>query len=232
MLLRAAARALLVATLLAAMPPALAAGHVDIPASTTSFSTKPIPRRPLLELTPFVGGRLGGSFRSTDAGGETARIRVDDDASFGLVVNLPSTWPTEWEFVLGQQATALDRRSASDPRPLDLDITYLHAGGLYLFDGEWARPYLAATLGVTRLAPEDDAFRSETKFSFALGAGYKLFPASRFGLRLDARVWGTVLDENSDLFCRAGWEAAGCRIRARGTVLWQWELTAGGVLRF
>ena len=188
--------------------------------------------RPALELTPFVGGRLGGSFRSTDAEGATTRISVEDDASFGLIVNFPSTWPTEWEFVISQQATALDRRSASDLRPLDLDITYLHAGGLYLFDGELARPYIAATLGATRLAPDDGDFRSETKFSFALGAGYKLFPTSRFALRLDARIWGTVLDSDSDLFCRAGPEAAGCQIRASGTMLWQWELTAGGVLRF
>lgn len=224
---------MLLAAVLGANPPAFGAGQVEvIPPGGASFTGQPIPRRPALELTPFIGGRLGGSFRSTDAEGQTARLSLDDDASLGLFINFPSTWPTEWELALSHQATALDRRPASDTRPLDLDLTYLHAGGLYLFDGELARPYIAATLGVTRLAPDDDAFRSETKFSFALGAGYKLFPASRLGLRLDARIWGTVLDSDSDLFCRAGPEAAGCRIRARGSVLWQWELSAGGMLRF
>jgi hypothetical protein len=223
----------LAATLLAAMPPAAAAGHGEvIPMATTSFTTTPIPPRPRLELTPFAGGRLGGSFDSTGDDGATTRISVEDDSSFGLIVNFPSTWPTEWELVYSQQSTALDRRSPGDLRPLDLDISYLHAGGLYLFEGELAQPYIAATLGVTRLAPDEGDFRSETKFSFALGAGYKLFPARRFGLRLDARIWGTVLDSNSGLFCRSGPEEAGCQVRASGSMLWQWELAAGGILRF
>jgi len=188
--------------------------------------------RPRLELTPFIGGRLGGSFDSTDAEGNTIGIDIDEDASFGIIVNFPSTVPTEWEFVYSQQSTSLDRRSASDLRPLDLDIIYLHGGGLYLFEGDLARPYIAATLGATRFSPDDSEFQSETKFSFALGAGYKLFPEGRFGLRLDARVWGTLLESNGSLFCRSGPEAAGCQIRSSGTVLWQWELSAGGILRF
>ncbi|MCC5793151.1 MAG: hypothetical protein JJT85_00260 [Chromatiales bacterium] len=184
-----------------------------------------------LEVTPFIGGRLGGGFDS-GAKEDRTRIRVDDDASLGLVINWPATAPTEWEVVLSHQSTSLDRLGTDEARRVDLDITYAHVGGLYLFEGAIARPYMAATLGATHFNPDEAGLRSETRFSFALGLGYKLFPASRVGLRLDARAWGTVFDSNSALFCQFDGETSACLVRARGSLLWQWELSAGAVLRF
>jgi len=184
------------------------------------------------ELTPFAAWRLGGGFSSGEEEGSKTRLDLDDDAAFGLVLNIPSDEPTEWEFVLSHQPTAIERRSATDARAIDLNISYAHLGGRYLFDGNQVRPYIAATLGLTHLDPRDREFRSETKFSFAIGGGYQFFPAARFGLRLDARAFGTVLDSSGSLFCRAGPEAADCRIAARGRMLWQWEIGAGASLRF
>ena len=62
--------------------------------------------------------------------------------------------------------------------------------------------------------------------------GREIAPASRFGLRLEGRVYGTVLDSESKIFCASSAEGSGCLISTQADVLWQWEMMLGAIMRF
>ncbi len=78
----------------------------------------------------------------------------------------------------------------------------------------------------------NDGFDSDSFFSFALGLGWQLRPTERLGLRLEARGFATLLNSDTDPFCRTGPDIHLCAVRVDGTVLWQLETFAGLVFRF
>lgn len=187
-----------------------------------------------VEITPFAGYRMGGEFDGVDSDPDGLDIEIGDATAFGLAINWPADENTEWEVYASRQSTDLDTAGLFEPgapAPGGLDITYLQVGGTYWFDGDLARPYIVATLGVSRFEPDDAAFDSETFFAFGIGGGYKLWPTSRLGLRLEGRFFGSVVDSDEAVFCRTGGALNGCLIAVSGDAIWQWELTAGLVFR-
>jgi len=188
------------------------------------------------ELTPYVGYRVSSDLETEDAEtGDEVDLDLDETGSFGLILNIPADYPTEWEFLISRQSTEIGRSggvlAASDPLA-DLDITYLQAGGTYLFEGERARPYFVATIGAAHFEPDGEGLDSDTFFAFSFGGGVKLAPTSRIGLRLEARAFATLVDNDTAVYCESGPEASGCRLFTRGSLLWQWELSAGLITRF
>jgi hypothetical protein len=71
-------------------------------------------------------------------------------------------------------------------------------------------------------------YQSATKFSFGVGGGVKVPFGRHLGLRFEARAYGTVLNNNSDVLCTGG----NCLIHVSGTLLWQYEANAGIYLSF
>lgn len=180
------------------------------------------------EVTPFAGARFGGSFDDRET---EARLHIEDgDTSFGLLVNWWHSPVTEWEIGVSHQDTSI--RGEGLGAPYEIRIDYVQVGGTYLGDGQVARPYLVATVGAAFLDPESAEFESETYFSFSIGGGFKFFPRKRFGLRAEARVFGTVIDDDSRIFCGFGPNNSGCVIATEAEVIWQWELLLGGIVRF
>ena len=175
------------------------------------------------ELTPFAGYTVGGEVENSSLG-ET--LELEDDASFGVILNIRHSSNTQWEILYSRQATKLN------PGMLDLDAHYLQAGGTYLGGGDYARPYLALTLGASHFEPGLGGVSSETFFAFSVGAGFHFRPNARLGMRLEARGYGTLLESDSDLFCRTGPDQNICVIQADGKVLWQLQTFAGIVFRF
>lgn len=194
------------------------------------------PRRIGLEVTPFIGYQMGGEFDADDdVAGTSADVEIDDAASYGLIVNFPAEANTEWEVWLSRQSTELKTAGLfvpGEPVLEDLDISYIQAGGTYLLDGQWARPYIAATIGASRFDPEASGFDSETFFAFGVGGGYRVAPTSRIGLRLDARVFGSLVSSDEAVFCRSTETGSGCLIAVSGNVVWQWQVSAGLIARF
>jgi hypothetical protein len=106
----------------------------------------------------------------------------------------------------------------------EMSLSQLHGSVLYHFGSEEAawRPFLRAGLGASFFGA--DELESETKLSFALGAGVKWFPSARWGARFDARYNPTYLNDSSSDFC----DPFGfCQ-----AWLQQFELTGGVVVRF
>ena len=182
------------------------------------------------QVTPFAGYRVGGTFEDEFS---EASLDLDDAGGYGLILNLRESPNTEWELGYSHQSTNVDTQGVSmNGGKLNLDIDYLQFGGTYIGPHELARPFLVATVGLAHFDPESDALNSETYFAFSIGAGVKLWPVRRFGLRLEGRFYGTVLDSESKIFCASNAEGSGCLISTEADVLWQWEMMLGAIIRF
>lgn len=197
-----------------------------LPAQT---SGQPEPRR--FELTPYAGYRFGGTFDDDES---AISVELDDRSSAGLIFNVREAENTQWEVIFSRQQTVADTSDVTGLGPLvDVDVEYLQGGGTYQGrrrDG--VRPYLAATLGAARITPRLSGLGDQSFWSFSIGTGLQIRPTERFGIRLEARAWGTLVDSDTRLFCRSGAQVAGCAIRVDGRVLWQVEAFAGLVFRF
>lgn len=180
-------------------------------------------------LTPWAGDRIGGEFSEDDTDEE---LELDAGASFGLILNAPFDDRTEWEVFYGRQETDIQDAPVSFDPALDIVIEYLQVGGTYVGDGERARPYLAATVGASRIDPDAAGYDSDTYFAFAIGGGLQLFAQRRMGLRLEGRLFGSLVDSDSGVFCQSGPTGSRCLIQSSSDVFWQWEMFAGLAVRF
>lgn len=182
------------------------------------------------EVTPFAAYRIGGTFQDDEAGRD---YELDEAGAYGLRLNLLAEANTQYELGWSRQTTALDLRAVpSVGERIDLDVDYYQLGGTYQWDGNRLRPFMVATLGAARYAPEPAEIDAETYFAFSIGGGWQLRPTSRLGLRLEGRFYGTWLSGSSRIFCTSASAASGCLIQASGDLLWQWEMSAGAVFRF
>jgi hypothetical protein len=184
-----------------------------------------------IQLTPFAGYRFGGEFEDRETG-ET--FELDDDTSYGLIFNYPYTDYTEWELYYSQQSTSVDAAGFTDTENrFDLDVNYLQIGGTYLFEeSRMAVPYFVATVGLANIDPDIEGTSSDNFLSFGVGGGWKFFPASRVGLRLDGRFIGTFIDSDSEIFCQSGQVGGSCAVALKGDLLYQFEMQAGLIVRF
>ena len=182
------------------------------------------------EITPFAGYRVGGEFSDTET---DVDLDVRESSAWGLIVNGKVQANTEWEVLFSRQQAEVDVAELGTPVALiDIDIDYLHVGGTYLFDGEKTRPFIAATVGASRFDPDFDGSSAETFVSGSIGAGVKIQLAERIGLRLEARAFGTLIDNDSRLFCESSSAGGTCLIVAEGEILWQTEARAGLSIQF
>ncbi len=179
------------------------------------------------EMTPIGGYRFGGTF---DIEASEASYDIQDSSSFGLILNLRDKKSTQWELLFSSQASDARLNIGTDTQPLvDLNMQILQIGGTYQGQGDKVRPYVAVTIGGTRI--EADA-ESDSFFSGSIGVGLQIRPQSRVGIRLEARAYGTLTDSDTDLFCRTGPDLNICAVRVEGDVLAQLETFAGIVFRF
>jgi opacity protein-like surface antigen len=179
------------------------------------------------EVAPFAGMRFGGNF-DVATGAQLAAdversVDVDDAPAYGMVVEFPSGHQTLWQVLYSHQSTEFDGVDTGGVAgSIDLDIDYLHVGGLYVLDGERVRPYVGFGLGVSQFRPDGSGFDDETQFSVGFMGGWKFRLSQRLGLRLDARALGSVVDSSSRIFC-----SGGCIVRWDGDMFWQIETTLG-----
>jgi len=88
------------------------------------------------------------------------------------------------------------------------------------------------TLGVTQFDPELAGTGSESFFSASFGGGVQLRARERLGIRLEARVFTTFVDDDSNIFCSSIDGVGACLVQVDATTLTQWEARAGLVFRF
>lgn len=183
-----------------------------------------------IEITPFAGYRTGGSFSEKDGPG---RVNLNDSSAAGIILNFRANAKGQYELLYASQRTdaATSGFFENDPK-VDLDIETLQFGGTYLFDGDVTRPFIALTLGATRFDSNLPDSSSESFLSASLGGGLQIMPAKRLGIRLEARMYTTFVDDESSIFCSSIDGAGSCNILIAARTMTQWEAHAGLVFRF
>jgi hypothetical protein len=182
------------------------------------------------EITPYAAYRVGGSFDELDGDG---RVELNDSNAQGLIFNIMANPNGQYEFIYARQSTDADTRGflAGDPT-IDMDVEHFQIGGTYLFNGDNTRPFIALTLGLSQYDPELPGTDSESFFSASFGGGVQLNANKRLGVRLEARVFTTFVEDDTDIFCSSIGGAGACLVQVEGTLLSQWEARAGLVFRF
>ena len=183
------------------------------------------------ELTPYASYRVGGTFEDEES---TATIELDEGRAFGLAFNIRESANTQWEVIYAQHDTAANTSELTGYAPsTGLRVQYLHGGGTYEFERRGTtQTYLVATAGGTHISPDEVGLESDTFWSFSIGTGLNVRTTERIGFRLEARLWGTLVDSGSKLFCVSDAAGAACQIQIDGKILYQAELSAGVTLRF
>jgi hypothetical protein len=182
-----------------------------------------------VEVTPFGGYRLGGSFSVVDG---SEPLEVKDSGAWGVTLGFRVAEDGELEASFARQDTRLSTAGLFTSRPLfDLAVESYQLGGNYLFGDEAAalRPYIGVGLGATRLIPASAQLESETRFSASVAGGLKVALVHHFGLRFELRGLFTILESDSAVFCDS---LSGCVARTQGSELSQAELRGGLIFRF
>ena len=169
------------------------------------------------ELTPYAGYRIGGEFEpacTDDADPDGHHLELHEGNAEGLLLDiLTREGNTQWEALYAHQSTAGSPTSSIGGPALDVDVSYFQFGGTYLFDEESDAtvPFIALTAGLTRFAPGLDDIDAENYFSWSLGGGVQLRADRRIGVRLEARLFGSIIDDESSLFCVSSPPSAAAR---------------------
>jgi hypothetical protein len=192
------------------------------------------------EISPLFGGRFGGTLNLEQAGQPSLRVNIADSASFGvfggfLFAGEDCTSCSLVGFRWMRQSTHFDLPQnvlvpplASTPRPSVTLNNFLAD-----FTHEWtveeykpAKTFLSGTLGAVHISgPASDI----TRFTVGIGTGVKIFPSARWGFQIRAEYLPIVL--NVDLH-RLVCGGAGCFVALHGSVVNQFQVVAGPVLRF
>ena len=156
-----------------------------------------------VELTPFVGVRFGGDFVD-EFGDIFVDLEVEDGSSFGAILDIPLSPSWNLEFFYSHQESELvgdEGLFGNEFFIADLDVDYFHVGAQYYWDNGNIKPFIGASVGATRFAP--DGFDSETRPSVAFSGGVKIMFNDNLGVRLEGRATSTLVDDNDDdVFCR------------------------------
>jgi hypothetical protein len=176
-----------------------------------------------VELAPFIGLQYGGGYVSTSGVPHSFDESLDYGATLDLA--LAPTW--RLELLYSRQETKLEPPAGAPTFPQVVERYMVGIQEEPETDGPF-RFFGVALLGATRLVPGLAGVDSELRFAVGLSLGTKVPASSRFGLRLEARGFYTVVDSGGAVFCTNGT----CLFRFSGSGIWQGDVTAGVILRF
>ena len=191
----------------------------------------------VVELTPIVGYRLGGSTRETGSG---THADIQGSPVYGLILDIKAREDGQYEFIYTHQSTELDAKDSyttpyEEPPKFDtgLQIDMIQAGGLlFLTPGTRTRPYIAMTLGASLVKPQDPDLSGGTYFSGSFAGGVKLYPSENVSVRLEVRGYGIFVSDSSEIACSSGGGGGVCFVGANGDAIWQIEASVGLALGF
>lgn len=205
-----------------------------LPATTAVFALMAgaLPALADVELSPYAGFRMGGSFDIRTTGARTdGELEFKDTVSHGLVLNFDlQEAGKQGELYFGRQETSarLDNGLfAPGVQSTDVTIYQLQFGGLYFPGGQTVGGFVSGVAGITRLEPKASDLKKHHRASLSLGGGYKFPITDNLRFRMDLRGIYTVLDSGGSVFC-----SGGCDIRFRSSGYLQVEASAGLALRF
>ena len=116
------------------------------------------------ELTPFAAAVTGGEFEEEASG---SNVDVGSSSGFGVTFDIGADgYDRQYQLYYSRQATQLEAQPA-----FDLDVEYLHLGGILAFPQDHVTPYIVGTLGVTRFSPVRAATMTRRSSQWPWAAG-------------------------------------------------------------
>lgn len=178
------------------------------------------------EVSLLYGTQGGGELEHDDTG---TTLEIAERPVRALVIGMPLNYEKDLELLYSRQETHLrDSSALADETLSSLDIHYLHLGGTVLSEhlDDW-QAFISGGLGVTHFNPLPGDVDSETRASISVGLGARWMPTRRVGLRLETRLFGTLFNSRTSVFC-----SGGCDMTVSGDLLTQYAVFGGVVFRF
>jgi len=162
-----------------------------------------------LEISAHYGWMSNGSSNYVDGD-----VDVFSDWAFGATIGKELANGMQVQFLYIRNSTDGEARVFFPPADAGIyPITKIvvetfHLGVEKPLGGnEMVRPYGMFSLGITNYAPVSTRIDDVARFSIGLGAGVKVFPKERFGLKFQARLLMPLLFNGVGVFCSSG---SGC----------------------
>ena len=188
-----------------------------------------------VEVTPFIGARLGGTFDIQPDGPEQIEATLKDAAGYGFSAGVRFDDLSLVEF-RWTRATSTLRFGAPfaflGASIGDVTLNQFHADFTREFvipEVKGLRSFLTGSLGLTHLGAAQDGF---TRFSFGFGAGLKQFLGSRLAIRAEAQWLPVLIDPSVSGFACGTIQFGGCFVVLSGDLVQQFQLSIGPVVRF
>jgi hypothetical protein len=178
-----------------------------------------------IEVGGFVGYQTGGRLETL-----AGRINIRDAMNYGFTFDLTIRRGGQLEFSYTRQDTDVSLAPGDGPAAdlFPASVEYFQFGGIYERYLGLARPYGLLSIGWAHIEPRAADIGSESVFAAAIGGGVKIFPSSRVGLRLQARLLMPFLVNGAAWFIGPG----GGYIVVTGSMMLQFDLSAGLILAF
>jgi len=188
-----------------------------------------------VEVTPFIGARLGGTFDIQPDGPEQVEATLKDASSYGFSAGVRFDDLSLVEF---RWARATSTLRFGAPFSLlgasigDVTLNQFHADFTREFvipEVKGLRSFLTASLGLTHVGAAQEGF---TRFSFGFGGGLKQFLGSRLAIRAEAQWLPILVDPSVGGFACGTIQFGGCLVVLSGDLVQQFQLSIGPVVRF
>jgi hypothetical protein len=205
---------------------------ITIIVSSIIFGTDTVLAQGRFEITPYIGYQFSGSVPYT-----TGKFDIKNSPDYGLVVDIPLPLRdgVELELLYIRMDTKLkyDQYSygvITKSEEFDMIVEYYQIGALNVFEmpGSSVKPFGGLTLGASRFNPNGTERGDEWFFSATLGAGVKIIPSERIGIRLQGRLLMPFQWGSAGLWCGTGGCSAGV---GTTSVFLQGDFTAGLIIR-
>jgi hypothetical protein len=196
-----------------------------------------------VEVSGFVGWSIAdgvdGDALIAGNGQIYDTVEPDDSAVYGFTVGVLVGEGAEVGFRWAQQPTTLVISGTSDLELGDLSVNSYHGYFAYNFGETDApmRPFVLLGLGATNYGSvsintglRDFTTGGETQFSTTWGAGVKIFPAPKFGVRLAVEWTPTYIKTDSaGWWCDPYW---GCYLVGNAQYSSSFQFNGGVTVRF
>jgi hypothetical protein len=189
-----------------------------------------------IEVTPFVGLRLGGTFSVQREGSPPAAASLDDASSYGVSAGVRFDDLSMVEFRWTRSKSELQLGGpAVEPHGTsvkDVSLNQFHADFTREFEVpeiKGLRSYLMLSVGATHVSVPSDGF---TRFSFGFAGGLKQSLGSRLAIRGEVHWLPIWIDPGVGGWACTSFGGSGCLVVLSGELTEQWEMSIGPVFRF
>ena len=175
---------------------------IAIGASAAAIAEPAAAVRPV-DLIPLIGVRGGADLDSSVP--TVPPATASPSLSLGLAVDVFFTPDTWFEAFLDHQSLHFTSQpSASGTSSFDMAVDYLQFGGGYGPAEGAVRPYVTASVGLTRYGANSGDVGSTIGASGSIGGGMRVPIGKRVALRFDLRGYATIQDAAVSVTCGPG----------------------------